>query len=150
MLNWKYIIVGDALTLTSREPAYYRDLFFVFPFFLYSIAGIIHLLSQDKILGYKFLAIAAIALLFAKHRLPIVAAAAGFVFLRCAIFVPFHRDRQLLLALAVSGAVLLVLIPFLKNYRSSYTSPKGLRIADLLVGLASLGISVYIAALLQR
>ena len=28
MLDWKHIIVGDALTLTSREPAYYRDLFF--------------------------------------------------------------------------------------------------------------------------
>lgn len=150
MLNWKYIIVGDALTLTSREPAYYRDLFFVFPFFLYSIAGMIHLLSQDKILGYKFLAIAAIALLFAKHRLPIVAAAAGFVFLRCAIFVPFHRDRQLLLALVMSGAVLLMLMPFVKHYRLAYPSPKGLRISDLLVGLASLGISFYIAALLQR
>lgn len=150
MPNWKRLIVGDAFKLTSRELTYYRDLFFVFPFFLYSIAGMFHLLSHNAALAYKFLALATIALLFAKHRLPIVAAVAGFVILRCVLIIPFHWDRQLLLALAVSGAVLLVLIPFLKKYPLAYSAPKGLRVADLLVGVASLGLSLYVAVLIRR
>ncbi|GAC1634610.1 MAG: hypothetical protein NVS9B14_10860 [Candidatus Acidiferrum sp.] len=117
---------------------------------LYSIAGMIHLLSHNKILGYKFLALAAIALLLAKHRPPLIAAAAGFVFLRGALFLLFRWDWQLLLAIAISGLVLLALVPFFKNYRSEYPSPSGYRIADAIVAVASLGLSLYVATLIRR
>jgi hypothetical protein len=146
MPNWNRIIVGDAFTLSSRDPNYYRDLFFGVPFFWSFVAATFHFAALRTPIGLKCLAVSAITLLLIKERLVFILMASGFCFLRILFVLPFafHRDPQTLLAFAISAGVLLLCFPFLRNFRPAYTTPLEMRIADLIVGVTSFGLTMYL------
>ena len=56
MPDWKRVIVGDAFQLSSRDFNYYRDLFLLWPFLLFTIAGLVNLfgVGHDHRIGIKF------------------------------------------------------------------------------------------------
>ena len=58
--DWKRVVVGDAVQLSSRDFNYYRDLFLVWPFLLFTIAGLVNLfgVGHDHRIGMKLLATA--------------------------------------------------------------------------------------------
>jgi hypothetical protein len=54
MPDWKRLIVGDAFQLSSRDFNYYRDLFLLWPFLLFTIAGLRFCLVPGTIeMGWK-------------------------------------------------------------------------------------------------
>lgn len=86
MPNWKTIIVGDAFQIPSQHFDYYRDRFLVWPFLLFTIAGLANLLSRSRNPRIVFIltALAVLCLLIAKERLILVGIALGV----CAVAVP--------------------------------------------------------------
>jgi len=146
MPNWNHILVGNAFKLSSRDPNYYRDLFLLPPFLIFSVIAVIALFSRnDHAVGLKFLALATGTLLLARERLILLAGALGFWFLRLLGASLFVHDRRVWLALIATGAALLGLIPFAKNYRPSYEWPQTTYISDVLIGMLSFGLTLLVS-----
>ena len=147
MPNWKQVIVGDAFRVPSRDLNYYRDLFLMWPFLLFTIAGLGSLFSggHDHRSGFIFAGLSLLSILLARERFILIGGALGF----CAVqsLLSFFLKREWLgLEIAIpSGILFLVLIRSLKNYKPSYGWPgRGHTIVDLLVGLSSLGLSILV------
>jgi hypothetical protein len=89
--NWKRLIVGDAFTLPSRDLNYYRDLFLLWPFLLFTLAGFAGLFDRDH--NYRaavvLLSLSAVPILLARERFVLLGERLDFV--QCS-----HRYRSLL------------------------------------------------------
>lgn len=146
MPNWRQVIVGDAFRVPSRDLNYYRDTFLLWPFLLFTIAGLVNLFSpgRDHRLGLIFAGLSVLSILLARERLILIGGALGFCAVQSLVSF-FLRHEWVGLAVAIpSGALFVVLIRYLKGYKPSYGWPRGLSIADLLVGLLSLGFSILV------
>jgi hypothetical protein len=152
MLSWKRVIVGDAFRVPSRDFNYYRDTFLLWPFLLFTSAGLVNLFSggRDHRLGFIFAGLSLLSILLARERLILIGGALGFCAVQSLLSF-FLRHEWVGLAVAIpSGALFAVLIRSLKGYKPSYGWPTGLSIADLLVGLSSLGLSILVFRLMGR
>jgi len=146
MLDWKRVIVGDAFQLPSHDFNYYRDLFLVWPFLLFTVAGLVNLfgVGHDHRVGVKLVALSLVTVLLARERIALIGGALGFCAVQSLLSF-FLRHNWIGLAVAIpAGIFFIFLIRGLKDYKPSYQWPKGLRIADLLVGLLSLGFSILV------
>jgi hypothetical protein len=146
------VIVGDAFRLPSRDFNYYRDVFLVCPFLLFTIAALANLLSRgsDHRLGFEFAALSVVSLLLARERLVLIGGALGFCAVQSLLSF-FLRHEWVGLAVAIpSGALFAILIRSLKGYKPSYGWPKGLSIAAVLVSLSSLGLSILVFHWISR
>ena len=144
--DWKKVIVGDAFQLSSHDFNYYRDLFLLWPFLLFTIAGLVNLfgVGHDHRDDVKFVAVAFVTILLARERFLLIGGALGFCAVQSLLSF-FLRHDWLGLALAIpTGTLFLVLIRSLKDYKPSYPWPNGLGIIDILVGLLSLGFSILV------
>jgi hypothetical protein len=142
--DWKRIIVGDAFRPSSRDFNYYRDLFLLWPFLLFTIAGLANLFAvgHDHRDGAKFVALSLVTILLARERFLLIGGALGFCAVQSFLSFFLRHDWKGLAVAIPTGTLFLVLIRSLKNYKPSYHWPSGSRIVDLLVGLTSLGFTL--------
>jgi len=139
-------VVGDAFRVPLRDLNFYRDSFLSWPFLLFTIAGLANLFSgdHDHRVGFIFAGLSLLSMLLARERLILIGGALGFCTAQSLLSF-FLRREWVGLAVAIpSGVLFVVLIRFLKGYKPSYQWPRGLTIVDLLVGLASLGLSIAV------
>ena len=62
-----------------------------------------------------------------------------------------HRPESPALAVSISsGTLFLLLLRSLGEYKPSYSTPKGIRIADILTGLTSLGLTLALFSWIRR
>lgn len=156
MPDWNRIIVGDAFKVPSHDFNYYRDLFLIWPFMLFSVAGITQLYAPvspaGRRYGFTLAACAVFLVLLAKEKRLLILVTCLYVGFRVAVrlvlglFFLRHDWHPYLLALLVSGGVALVVLRLSKGWRPSYTgsSVGKIRILSLLVVLTSLGCTVAI------
>jgi hypothetical protein len=144
MSDWKCTIVGDAFQLPSHDFNYYRDIFLLWPFLLFTIAGLVNLfgVGHDHRDGVKFVALSLVTILLARERFILIGGALGFCAAQSLLSFSLRHDWVGLAVAIPTGTLLLVLIRSLKDYKPSYQWPKSLTIVDLLVGLSSLGFSI--------
>jgi hypothetical protein len=149
--NWKQLLIGDAFRLPSRDLNYYRDAFLIWPFLLFTIAGLTSLFSHghDPRLVFSFAGLSLLSVLLARERLILICGALGFCFVQSLLSFSLKHEWMGLVVAVAAGALLLVLAPFLKN-EPSYGWPKGLSIADVLVSLLSLGFSIAMVRWIGR
>ena len=146
MPDWKRVIVGDAFQLSSRDFNYYRDLFLVWPFLIFTIAGLVDIFSlgQDHRIGYKCLGLSLISLLLARELLILIAGSLVCCAVQSGISFAL-KHCWIALAVSLSTAALFVLlIRSLKDYKPSYIRPRGIHIVNLLISLTSLGFTIAV------
>ncbi len=150
--DWKRIVVGDAFRLPSRDPNYYRDLFLLWPFILFTIAGLANMFGagSDHRLALKCAILSFITLLLARERLVLIGGALGFYAVGSGISFVLKHDPIALAVSMVAGVLCLLLIRAFKSYKMSYEMPKGLSIVGTLTGMISLGISLGLLAWIRR
>ena len=149
MSDWKRAIVGDAFQLSSRDFNYYRDLFLLWPFLLFTIAGLV-IVGHDHRIGMKFLALALVTILLARERFILIGGALGFCAVQSGISFVLKHDGIALAVSISSSTLFLLLLRGLRDYRPSYSTPKGIRIADILTGLTSLGLTLALFSWIRR
>ncbi len=151
MPDWKKLIVGDAFEPSTKDPNYYRDLALLWPLLAFSIATAAALTddSLSRSYLYKSLAGLIVCLLLAKEKWLLVGGASGFVALRTLVALPSNWNKallpELLLWFLVSSSVVAATLYYLLYFRKgelSYKMPQGFRIMDLVVAMASLGITI--------
>jgi hypothetical protein len=150
--DWKRVIVGDAFQLPSHEFNYYRDLFLLLPFLVFTIAGLVNLFSvgHDHQEGVKFVALSFVTILLARERFILIGGALGFCAVQSGISFVLRHD-WIALAVSISSSLFfLLLVRSLKDYKPSYSLPKGIRIAGILIGLTSLGLTVALFSWIIR
>jgi len=142
--DWKRVIVGDAFQLPSRDFNYYRDLFLVSPFIWFTIAGLVGLFGtgHDYRVAVKFVALSIVTILLARERLILISAALVFCAVQSGISFFLKHDWIGLAVSIPTCAVCLLLLRSLKDYKPSYSAPKGTRIVDILIVLTSLGLTI--------
>ena len=153
MPDWKKVVVGDAFRLPSRNLNYYRDVFLLWPFLLFAIVGLINVFAtdhHDRILGMKCLGVAVATIVLARERLVLIGGALGFCAVRLVIALALTHDWRAVVGLLATGIPFLLFLRFVRNYRPSYDWPDGLSIADLVVGVSSLLLTLKIFTLIDR
>ena len=152
MLNWKRVIVGDAFRVPSRDFNFYRDSFLAWPFLLFTIAALVNLFSRgiDHRPGFEFAALSVVSLLLARERFALIAGGLGFCAVQSLVSFFLRHNRVGLLVAIITGALFVLFIRSLKNYKPSYEWPKGLSIAAVLVGLSSLGFTLLVFRWINR
>jgi len=153
MPDWRRVIVGDAFCVPSHDFNYYRDLFLFWPFLLFTIASLVILFSgsHDRRPGLMLAALSLSSIVLARERFLLIGAALGFCAAQGMLSFGLKHD-WVGLALAIpAGTLFLVLIRFLKDHKLSYRYPRrGPFIADILVGLSSLGFSILVLRWIVR
>lgn len=146
MVSWKRVIIGDAFRAPSHDFNFYRDSFLAWPFLLFSVAALANLFSHgsDHRPGFEFAALSVLSILLARERFVLISGALGFCAVQSLVTFFLRHDRVGLVVAIISGALLLVCIRSLKNYKPSYEWPKGLSIAALLLSLSSLGFTLLV------
>lgn len=73
------MVVGDAFQLSSRDFNYYRDLFLLWPFLLFTIAGLVNLfgVGHDHRIGMKLLVLSLVTIVLARERFILIGGALG-------------------------------------------------------------------------
>jgi hypothetical protein len=150
MPNWKRIIVGDAFKVSSGGVNQLRNLFLVWLFLLFSILAVSGLFGPhetDRSYSIKSGICAVVAVLLATERLMLIAGALAYVSIRLAIALIFVYDSKVLLALIVSGGILLAIVCFAvkSNWKPSYTTEKSMHLLDLVAGLSGLVLAIVVA-----
>ena len=146
MPDWKKIIVGDAFQLPSHDFNFYRDLFLVWPFLLFTIVGLVSLfgVGHDYRDGAKFVALSLVTILLARERFILIGGALGICAVQSLLSF-FLRHNWVGLAVAIlTGPLFLLLIGSLKDYKPSYQWPRSSSIVTALVSLLSLGFSILV------
>jgi hypothetical protein len=151
--NWKRIIVGEAFDLTSRDPNFYRDLFLLWPFLLFSIVAVSGLWSAvsgpERTYTYKMAALAVLVLLLAKEKAFLLLGSLSYVALKLGIGLVFIHDWRVFVGFVVTAGTLTLLIKRLnaRNWKPSYDFLPGSRVLDLAVGIAGLVSGIYVVML---
>jgi hypothetical protein len=146
------VVVGDAFQLSSRDFNYYRDLFLLWLFLLFTIAGLVKLfgVGHDHRIRMKFLALSLVTILLARERFILIGGALGFCAVQSGISFVLKHD-WIALAISISSSTLfLLLLRGLRDYKPSYSRRKGIRIADILTGLTSLGLTFAVFSWIRR
>jgi hypothetical protein len=90
----------------------------------------------------KFIVAAIVTILLARERFILVGAALGFCAVQSGISF-FLKHNWIALAVSITAStVCLLLLRGLKDYKPSYSIPNRIRIADVLIGLTSLGLAI--------
>ena len=113
------MIVGDTFQLPSRDFNYYRDLFLLWPFLLFTIAGLVNLfgVGHDHRVGIKFIALSLVTILLARERFILIGGALGFCAVQSGVSFVLKHD-WIALAVSISSSTLcLLLLRGLKNYK---------------------------------
>jgi hypothetical protein len=142
----KKVIVGDAFQLPSHDFNYYRDLFLLWPFLLFTIVGLVSLfgVGHDYRDGAKFVALSLVTILLARERFILIGGALGICAVQSLLSF-FLRHNWVGLAVAIlTGTLFLLLIGSLKDYKPGYQWPRSLSIVSALVSLLSLGFSFLV------
>jgi hypothetical protein len=141
--DWKRVVVGDTFQLPSRDFNYYRDLFLFWPFLLFTIAGLVNLfgIGHDHRVGMKFVALSLVTILLARERFVLIGGGLGFCAVQSGVSFVLKHDWIALAVSVSTSALCLLLLRSLKDYTPSYSMPKGIRIADILTALTSLGLT---------
>ncbi len=153
MPNWREVVVGHAFRLPSRNFNYYRDLFLLSPFLLFTIAGVSHLFTPDhadRVLGVKCLALGLLAIGLARERLVIFLAALGFCAVQFHIALILTHDWRALVGLLATGFPFSLSARFWANRKLSYEWPKGLSIVGIVVVLSSGGAAFAVFSWIRR
>jgi hypothetical protein len=150
--DWKRVVVGDAFQLSSRDFNYYRDLFLLWPFLLFTIAGLVNLfgVGHDHRIGVKLLALSLVTIVLARERFILIGGALGFCAVQSGISFILKHDWIALAVSICSSTLFLLLLRGLRDYKPSYGTPKGIRIADILTGLTSLGLTLAVFSWIRR
>lgn len=91
-----------------------------------------------------------VTILLARERFILIGGALGFCAVQSGISFVLKHD-WIALAMAISSStLLLVLLHSLRDYRPTYHTPKGIRIADILTGLTSLGFTLALFSWIRR
>lgn len=151
-MDWKRVIVGDAFTLPSKDFNFYRDSFLMWPFLLFAIAAITNFFRRgvDHRLGFQFLAIAIVCLLLAREKVVLIGGGLGFCWFQSSWTFAFRRDPVALWVAIITGALFVLLLIALRNYKPKVKWPEGSSIATLLLGLCSLGLTILAIRWLGR
>jgi hypothetical protein len=146
MPDWKRVIVGDAFQLPSHELNYYRDLFLVWPFLLFSVTGLVNLfgVGHDHRIGVKLVALSLVTILLARERFVLIGGALGFCAVQSLVSFFLRHDWTGLAVAITTGGFFILLIRSLRGLKASYQWPRGMRIGDLLVALSSLGFGILV------
>jgi hypothetical protein len=134
MPDWKRVIVGDAFQLPSHELNYYRDLFLVWPFLLFTVTGLVNLFG----VGHDH------PILLARERFVLIGGALGFCAVQSLVSFFLRHDWTGLAVAITTGGFFILLIRSLRGHKASYQWPRGMRIGDLLVALSSLGFGIFV------
>ena len=128
------------------------SLFLLWPFLLFTIAGLVSLfgVGHDYRAGVKFLALSLVTIFLARERLILIGGALGFCAVQSGISFVLKHDWMALLVSICSSAFCLLLIRSLKDYKPSYSRPKGTFIADILIGLTSLGLTLALFSWIRK
>jgi hypothetical protein len=143
MPDWRRILVGDAFKLSSNSPNWYRDLFLIWPFLLFSIAASALFTAHtqaDRLYGYKAAGCALVALALVKEKRIILLVAAAYVGMKLGVLLIFHPDWRILLVFLALAALVFAITRkmIMENYRPSYKLSGGTYILDLIVGVGGL------------
>ncbi len=152
MPDWEKVIVGNAFQLPSHDFNFYRDLFLVWPFLLFTLVGLVSLfgVGHDYRDGAKFLALSLVTILLARERFILIGGALGICAVQSLLSF-FLRHNWVSLAVAIlTGALFLLLIGSLKDYKPSYQWPRSSSIVTALVSLLSLGFSFLVFRWIPR
>jgi hypothetical protein len=150
--DWEKVIVGDAFELPSHDFNFYRDLFLVWPFLLFTILGLVSLfgVGHDLRDGAKFLALSLVTILLARERFILIGGALGICAVQSLLSF-FLRNNRVGLAVGIlTGALFLLLIGSLKDYKPNYQPPRSSSIVAGLVSLLSLGFSFLVFRWIPR
>jgi len=150
--DWEKVIVGNAFQLPSHDFNFYRDLFLVWPFLLFTLVGLVSLfgVGHDYRDGAKFLALSLVTILLARERFILIGGALGICAVQSLLSF-FLRHNWVSLAVAIlTGALFLLLIGSLKDYKPSYQWPRSSSIVTALVSLLSLGFSFLVFRWIPR
>lgn len=151
MPDWKKLIVGDAFEPSTKDPNYYRDLALLWPLLAFSIATAAALTddSLSRSYLYKSLAGLIVCLLLAKEKAFLIGVAGAFVAVRALIALFFFWGKpefsQTLLWVLGPGLVFAAALYYQARFqkgRLSYRWPQKFFMADLLVGMTSLAITL--------
>jgi hypothetical protein len=143
-------VFGEAFKLPSRNFDYYRDMFLMWPVWLFSLGSIIDIITpkspEYRVYGLKLAACAIVAVVLAKERLILLAGGAGFVAIRLAIALAVTQDwKSYVLALLVSAGIVLAVLRVRRDWKPRYASPAKTNALGILVGAVGLGSAVAIA-----
>ncbi len=98
----------------------------------------------------KFLALSLVTILLARERFILIGGALGFCAVQSGIsFVLKHNWIALAVSIS-SNTLFLLVLRGLRDYTPSYSTPKGIRIADILTGLTSLGLTLALFSRIRR
>lgn len=152
MPDWKRVIVGDAFRLPSGDPNYYRDVFLIWPFLLFTIVGLVILFGggHDYRLGFICAALSLLSVLLARERIVLIGGALGYCAVQSLLSFFLRNDWRGLAVAIPCGVLFVVILRSLKGYKPSYGWPKGLTVADLIISLSSLGLSIFALRWLGR
>jgi|HubBroStandDraft_2_1064218.scaffolds.fasta_scaffold244830_1 hypothetical protein len=150
MHDWNRNVFGEAFKLPSRDFDYYRDTFLMWPILLFCFGSIIDIITPAshsfRVYGFKLAACAIVAVAFAKERLILLAAGAGFVAIRLAIALAVTQDwKSYAVAFLVSVGSVFAILQVRRNWEPSYVSPAKTNALGILVGATGLGAAVAIA-----
>jgi nicotinamide riboside transporter PnuC len=151
MPDWKRILVGEDSKLPSPDLNYYRDLLLVSPFFLFTLGGLAHILGaqNERMLAFKFLALAAVSIALASERLILFIAAIGVCSLRLMFAFVIYHDVPTLLTLLASIIPILLALRFIRNYKPSYALPAAVDVVTFVIVASSFLISLKALILLD-
>jgi hypothetical protein len=157
-MNWRRIVLGDNWreSLFGKDFNFPRDLNLIrdtalmWPLLLFSMAGVLHLLSPknaaDFKAGWEMIGLATLALLAAKERFALLGGALAFCALRLGIAGFAIHDRRVIAGFIACSAIVGVMIWRKRDYKPSYDGD-GLSVLDLVVGITSLLLTLV---LIQR
>lgn len=153
MPDWNRMIVGDAFRVKSRDPNYYRDLFLFWPFWGFMVSGITKLFSShhDYRAGLLFSALGLLSLMLARERFFLVVVGLGFCAVQGLLAFGLKHDWAGLELAILTGMLCLAAIFSLRDHKMSYRVERGgPYMADLLVGVSSLALAIFIARWIGR
>jgi hypothetical protein len=151
MPDWKRLLVGEDSEQPSPDLNYYRDLLLVSPFFLFTLGGLVHILGaqNERVLAFKFLALAAVSITLSSERLILFIAAIGLCSLRLMFAFAIYHDMPTLLTLLASIIPILLTLRFVRNYKPSYALPATLDVITFVIVASSFLISLKALILLD-
>ena len=153
MPDWKRIIVGEAFDVTSKDVNYYRDLFLLWPFLLFSmiaVSGLWHTSpGLERIYTYRMAVCAVVALLLAKERAVLLLGSLSYVGLKLGIGLIFIHDWRIFVGFVATAGTAILLLKSLRerNWKLSYSVLPGHRVIDLAVGVAGLLAGILVVTL---
>ena len=151
MPDWKRLLVGEDSELPSPDLNYYRDLLLVSPFFLFTLGGLAHILGpqNERLLAFKFFALAAVSIALASERLILFVLAVVLCSLRLTIALGINPTALAVVTLIASILPIVLAWRFVRSYKPNYALPKTLDVISFVIAASSFLISLKALILLD-